>query len=125
MMKQLTNYQHSFATNRIMFYEFLSPEVAECLMRATLASTENGKPVADVIDLVCGLYLGRQEEITHHLQGDWGAVLRQNFPKHRFGDPGLIPESLGQETAAGKDSGMFFYSIKYSDELLRLLWSAS
>jgi hypothetical protein len=125
MKSSLTKYQRGIAQARVTFGHLLSPELKQALHRASLACTENQKPETGVIDLFCGLYLECQKEVADHFRGDFAVILRENFPKHRFGDEGLIHEAVLERIASDDESCGFSYPIKYSDELLRLLWLAA
>jgi hypothetical protein len=125
MSLSLTKYQRSIALHRITFDHLLSPELEESLRRASLAGAENNKPETGIIEFVCGLYLQYQKEVADHFRGDFAAVLKQNFPKHRFGNQGFIPEATLDKITSDDDSGGFGWDVKYSDELLRLLWLAT
>jgi hypothetical protein len=124
MSSTLTKYQQSIAQNRIMFDHLLSPELEQSLHRASLACVENNKAETGIIDLFCGLYL-YQKEVSDHFRGDFSAVVKKNFPKHRFGDQGFVPEAVLDKADSDDDSGGFSYPVKYSDDLLRLLWLAT
>jgi hypothetical protein len=124
MKPHLNTYQRRFAQHRMTFDNLLSPELAESLLRASLACFENQRKETGIIEFFCGLYLQNQKEISTHFHGDFAAVVRQNFPKHRFGHEGLVPKvMLDQMTSEGAscDPGVMF-SFQYSDELHRLLW---
>jgi hypothetical protein len=107
------------------FDHLLSPELEQSLRRASLACTENRKKATGIIDLFCGLYLEYEKEVADHFHGDFVALLRQNFPQHRFGDQGLLPEAMLDKIACDDADGGIMYSVKYSDELMRLLWLAT
>lgn len=124
-MKQLTNYQSSFAHHRLMLSSALSPEVQQCIFRMGIACGENKQEPPSIIDLVCGLYLGYPEQVAQYFQGDFVAALNQNFPKHRFGDDGLRPAPAIENGDSGKDSGSFGFDMKFSDDILRILWLAT
>src|SRR5260370_26293739 len=124
MRTTLTDYQRRIAQDRMTFDHLLSSELKHSLHRASLACAENNKAETGIIDLFCGLYLESQKEVADHFRGDFDAVLKQNFPKHRFGDQGSIPQAV-LDKATSDDSGGFSYPLKYSDELLRLLWLAT
>jgi hypothetical protein len=125
MRPPLTDYQRRIAHHRLTFDHPLSPDLEESLRRASLACAENGKEVTGIIDLFCGLYLEYQKEVADHFRGDFTAVLAQNFPKHRFGFQGLIPEVVLDKVTTDDDSCGIGYSMEYSDDLLRLLWLAT
>jgi hypothetical protein len=120
----LTGPQRHLAQNRIMFDDPLAPELEQALRRASLACAENGKQETDLIQLFCGLYLHDQKELSRHFTGDFDAVLKQTFPKHRYGVEGLIPDAVLDKVTEDDDSGGIMYSVKHSDEVLRLLWRA-
>src|SRR5260370_31017868 len=119
MRSILADYQRRIAQHRMTF------ELEQSLRRASLACAENRKEETGIIDLFCGLYLEFRKEVADHFQGDFAALLKQNFPKHRFGDEGLIPEVVLDKITSDDDSSGVMYSMKYSDELLRLLWLAT
>ncbi len=125
MNRPLTDYQRRLAEHRIMFDHPLAPDLEESMRRASLACAENGKEVTGIIDLLCGLYLHYQKEVADHFRGDFDAILKQNFPKHRSGVEGLIPEVVLDKVTTDDDSGGFSYSVKHSDDVLRLLWLAT
>lgn len=125
MRPPLTEHQRRIAQHRIMFDHSLARDLEESLRRASLACAENGKEVSGIIDLFCGLYLQYQKEVADHFRGDFDVVLKQNFPKHRFGVEGLFPQVVLDKVTSDDDSSGFEYSLKYSDELLRLLWLAT
>lgn len=124
MKRPLNTYQHRFAQHRMTFgTNLLSPELAESLHRASLACAENQKKETGIIDFVCGLYLQDRTEITLHFRGDFAALVGQNFPIHRFGREGLIPQvMLDQMTSEGESCASGGFSLNYSDELHRVLW---
>lgn len=64
-------------------------------------------------------------EIADHFNGDFGAVLTPIFPKHRFGVEGLVLDSVVEKVATDDESDGVMYSVKLSDEVLRLLWLAT
>jgi hypothetical protein len=126
MRPPLTDYQRSIAEDRIIFDHLLAPDLEQSLLRASVACAENGKEETGIIEFFCGLYLQYQKEVADLFQGDFAAALEQNFPKHRFGVQGLFPEAvLNRATSDDNDSGIPYISMKYSDELLRLLWLAT
>jgi hypothetical protein len=125
MEPTLTNYQRGIAQHRMSFDRMLSPELDEALRRASLARAENGKKETGIIDFVCGLYLHYQEQMAAHFRGDFSALLKQNVPKHRFGNEGLIPEIVLDRITSDDDFGGIGWDTRYSDELLRLLWLAT
>ena len=124
MVMPLTDYQRRLAQHRIMFDHPLTPDLEEALRRASLACAENEKQETDLIDLFCGLFLQYGREVSDHFSGDFDAVLQRTFPKHRFGAEGLIADAVLEKATTDDDSGGFFYSVKHSDEALRLLWLA-
>jgi len=127
MKSSLTAFQKRFAEYRVVFdANFLSPSLAEALRRATTACADNSKTETGIIDFVCGLFLHYRDEVAHHFNGDFRALVSRNFPVHRFGDEGLIPKAmLNQMSSGGNEAeASFGYSLKFNDELLRLLWSA-
>lgn len=105
MRPALTDYQRQIAQHRMTFDHPLTPDLEQSLRRASLACAENGKQETAVIDLFCGLYLEYQKEVADHFLGDFAAVLKQNFPKHRFGVEGLIPATVLDKVASDDDSG--------------------
>ncbi|MBS1839938.1 MAG: hypothetical protein JSS69_09850 [Acidobacteria bacterium] len=125
MKTTLSNFQKAYGEHRLMFgTEFLSSDVAESLRRASLACAENQKKQTGIIDLFCGLYLHNRGEIVPYFKGDFAAVVTRNFPVHRFGPQGLVPQVMLDQAASEDDSCSlgFGYSINYTDELQRLLW---
>lgn len=125
MTSTLTDYQRKIAQHRMTFDHLLSSELEQSLRRASLACAENSKAETGIIDLFCGVYLESQKEVADHFGGDFAVVVRRNFPKHRFGDQGFIPEVMLDKITSDDDSGGVGYPLKYSDELLRLLWLAT
>ena len=79
------------------------------------------KKESGVVDFFCGLDPQFRDELNSYSQGDMPAVVRQNFPVHRFRFPGTIPKVMLDNEACGGEAG-FHYSLKYKDGLLRLLW---
>jgi hypothetical protein len=63
--------------------------------------------------------------VADHFRGDFAAVVKQNFPIHRFGDQGFISEAVLDKITSDDDSWGVSYPLKYSDDLLRLLWLAT
>jgi hypothetical protein len=124
MRRTLTDYQRRIAQHRMTFDHLLSAEVKDSLHRASLACAENNKVETGIIDLFCGLYLEYQKEVADHFRGDFAGVVKQNFPKHRFGDQGSVPQAV-LDKVTSDDGGVVSYPLKYSDELLRLLWLAT
>ena len=120
----LTQYQRRFAQHRMAFgTNLLSPELAQALFRAAVACSENQKAETGVVDFICGIYLQCRDEITPHFNGDFAALVNQNFPIHRFGHEGLAPKVLPNRETSEHDSAISWSaSLNYSDELLRLLW---
>jgi hypothetical protein len=108
-----------------MFDHPLAPGVEEALRRASLACAENGKKETDLVELFCGLYLHYQRELSDHFNGDFDAVVKRTFPKHRYGVEGLIPDAVLEKVTTDNESGGNVYSVKHSDEVLRLLWLAT
>ena len=125
MVVPLTDHQRRLAQHRIMFDHPLAPDLEEAVRRASLACAENGKQETDLIELFCGLYLHYQRELSDHFSGNFDAVLKRTFPKHRYGVEGLIPDAILEKATADDESDGFFYSVKHSDEVLRLLWLAT
>jgi hypothetical protein len=124
MKTPLNTYQRSFAQNRVVFSaDLLSQDIAESLRRASLACAENQKKETGIIEFFCSLYLQGPDEITLHFNGDFAAVVSQNFPIHRFGPEGLIPKALvDQMSPEAGSAGAFSWWLNYSDDVLRLLW---
>lgn len=118
------NYQRSLALQRLVFDRMLSADLDEALHKTALACAENHKEETGLIEFFCGLYLHFQEELTHHFQGDFAALLKGNLPKHRRGRLGLVPESILDKTASEDDSAeaAYMYNLRFSDDVLRLLW---
>jgi hypothetical protein len=125
MLLSPTDYQRRLAEHRIMFDHPLAPDVEEAVRRASLACAENGKKETDLLELFCGLYLHYQRELSDHFSGDFDTVLRRTFPKHRYGIKGLVPDAVLEKVTTDDESGGIFYSVKHSDEVLRLLWLAT
>jgi len=121
----LTDYQRRLAEHRIMFDHPLAPDLDEGLRRASLACAENGKKETDLIELFCALYLHYQREVSDHFIGDFRSLLSRTFPKHRYGDEGLIPDAMLEKITTDDEAGGFVYSVKHTDEVLRLLWLAT
>jgi hypothetical protein len=108
-----------------MFDHPLAPDLDEALRRASLACAENGKKETGLIEFFCGLYLHYRKEISDHFTGDFDAVLTRTFPKHRYGAEGLVPDAVLEKVATDDESDGIMYSVKHSDEVLRLLWLAT
>jgi hypothetical protein len=125
MNRNLTDYQRRLAEHRLMFDHPLAADLEEALRRASLACAENGKKETELIDLFCGLYLHYQKDISDHFSGDFEPVLTKTFPKHRSGVEGLIPDAILEKATKDDDSGGFIFSVKHSDDVLRLLWLAT
>lgn len=125
MKSALTDYQRRIAQYRMTFDHLLSPEIKQSLRRASLACSENHKEETGIIEMFCGLYLEYQRELADHFRGDFATVVKQTFPKHRFGDQGFIPEVVLDKITSDDDSCGVGYPMKYSDEVLRLLWLAT
>lgn len=123
-MKHLTPYQRKFAQHRMSFgTNLLSPELVQALLRAAVACAENQKDKTGIVDFFCGIYLQCSDEITPHFNGDFAALLNQNFPIHRTGHEGLAPKVPPNRETSGNDSAIgWSVSLNYSDELHRLLW---
>jgi hypothetical protein len=127
MPTALTDQQRAFAQHFVTFDQPLSYDLSEALRRATLACAENATPQTGVIEFFCGLGLHYEESLTPHFNGDFALLLSRVFPKHRFGVAGLIPEQVIKNATEDDPScgtGMG-YSIRLSDELIRLLWTAT
>jgi len=121
---QLTQHQRRFAQHRIAFgSNLLSPELVQALFRAAVACAENQKAETGVTDFICAIYLQCRDEITPHFNGDFVALVNQNFPIHRFGHEGLAPKVVPNQETKEHDSAMgWSASLNDDDELLRLLW---
>jgi hypothetical protein len=52
------------------------------------------------------------------------ALVERTFPKHRFGDKGLVTEKVLENAASDEDSS-FGYEVVLADDLIRLLWTAT
>jgi hypothetical protein len=88
-----------------------------------LACAENKKQQAGIVDIICGLFLQDRQEMTRHFRGDLASVVNQNFPIHRFGREGLLPQATLDQLASGSgEAEGFDFSLNYSDDALRLLW---
>ena len=124
MEPPLTAYQRQLAEHRIMFDHPLASDLEEAVRGASLACAENGNKETGLIEFFCGLYLHYRKEVSDHFNGDFDAVLIRTFPKHRYGVEGLVPDAILEKAATDDESGGFFYSVKHSDEVLRLLWLA-
>jgi hypothetical protein len=109
----------------MMFDHPLASDLEEALRRASLACAENGKKETGLIEFFCGLYLHYRNEVSDHFKGDFDAVLTRTFPKHRYGVEGLIPDAVLEKATVDDESGGIMYSVKHSDEVLRLLWLAT
>jgi hypothetical protein len=107
-----------------MFDRPLAYEVAEALRRASLACSENRIASTGIPEFFCGLYLQFNEELQVHFDGEIVKLLERIFPKHRFGDKGLVTEEILEKAASGEDSS-FGYEVMLSDDLLQLLWKAT
>jgi len=121
---KLTDRQRQLAHHALLFDRPLAHEVAEALQRANLACVENSVASTGLSEFFCGLYLQFSPELQVHFDGDVVALLKRTFPKHRFGDKGLVPEKVLENAASDEDSS-FGYSIVLSDDLIRLLWTAT
>ena len=119
----LNDFQRSYAQHRITFFsDALSLELAESLRRTSLACAENAKEQAGIVDVLCGLYLQDREEISRHFGGDLGTVVSENFPIHRFGRDGLLPQAMIEKSASESGESGFSFFLSYNDDVLRLLW---
>src|SRR5581483_6562601 len=125
MAFHLTDNQRRLAHHVLLFDRPLSYEVAEALQRGTLGCAENKITRTGITEFFCGLYLQFRDHLQVHFSGDIGAVVGRIFPKHRFGDKGLVAETVLENAASDKDSTGFGYNISLSDELIRLLWTAT
>ncbi len=122
MKVPLNDFQRSYAQSRVAFVRnFLSQELGESLRRTALACAENRKKQAGIMDVICGLYLQDPDEMKRHFEGDFDSVVSRNFPAHRFGQEGLVPQATLNE-AATESGGAFGYSFDFSDGVLQLLW---
>ncbi len=124
MPTPLTDRQRKLAHHVLLFDRPLASEVAEALQRATLACAENKVASTGLLEFFCGLYLQFGQELQFHFEGNAVALLERTFPKHRFGDKGLVTETVLENAASDTDSS-FGYSVVLSDDLLRLLWTAT
>jgi len=125
MPTRLTDRQRKLAHHVLLFDRPLAHEVAEAFQRATLACAENNIAATGVTEFFCGLYLQFRQELQAHFGGDVGALVERTFPKHRFGDKGLVTESVLKNAASDEDSSGFGYSISLSDGVTQLLWTAT
>jgi hypothetical protein len=121
---ELTDRQRQLAHHVLLFDRPLAYEVAEALQRATLACAENKVAPTGLPELFCGLYLQFGSELQAHFDGDAVAFVERTFPKHRFGDKGLVTEKALENAASDADSS-FGYSVRLSDALIQLLWTAT
>jgi len=121
---RLTERQRRLAHHVLLFDRPLAHEVAEALQRATLACAENNLASTGLPEFLCGLYLQFRQELRVHFDGEVVALVERTFPKHRFGDKGLVTERVLENAASDEDSG-FGYSVVLSDDLIRLLWTAT
>jgi hypothetical protein len=121
---RLTDRQRKLAHHVLLFDRPLAHEVAEALQRATLACAENSVASTGLPEFLCGLYLQFGQELQAHLDGEVVALVKRIFPKHRFGDKGLVSEKM-LENAASDEMSSFGYSVLLSDDLIRLLWTAT
>jgi hypothetical protein len=119
----LTERQRQLAHQVLFFDRPLAYEVAEALQRTTLACAENKVPTG-IPQFFCGLYLQFGQELQSHFDGNAVALLERTFPKHRFGEKGLVTEKVLENAASDSDSS-FGYSVALSDDLIRLLWAAT
>jgi len=124
MPTPLTDRQRQLAHHVLLFDRPLASEVAEALQRATLACAENKVASTGFLEFFCGLYLQFGQELQFHFEGNAVALLEHTFPKHRFGNEGLVTETVLENAASDTDSS-FGYSVVLSDDLLRLLWTAT
>ncbi len=125
MPVRLTEGQRKLAHHVLLFDRPLGHEVAEALRRATLACAENRVASTGISEFLCGLYLQFGKELQIHFDGELVAMVGCVFPKHRFGDKGLIPEKVLESAASDEDSNGLAYSVALSDSLIRLLWKAT
>lgn len=124
MSIRLTDRQRKLAHHVLLFDRPLAYEVAEALQRATLACAENSVASTGLPEFFCGLYLQFKQELQVHFDGEAVALVERTFPKHRFGDKGLVTEKVLENAASDEDSS-FGYSVVLSDDLMRLLWAAT
>jgi hypothetical protein len=124
MPTPLTDQQRKLAHHVLLFDRPLAHEVAEALQRTTLACAENKVVSTGILPFFCGLYLQFGQELQSHFEGNAVALLERTFPKHRFGDKGLVTEKVLENAASDIDSS-FGYSVVLSDDLIRLLWAAT
>jgi hypothetical protein len=124
MKLSLNDHQRRMAMHQITFGNSLSPEVAECLRRASLACADNKKTETGIVEFFCALYLQDPTELAVHFHGDFDSVLKNVIPVHRFGREGLFPQGMLDGIASEGDSSEtgFGYTFHFSNELLRLLW---
>jgi len=101
---QLTDRQRKLAHHVLLFDRPLAQEVTEAFQRATLACTENSVASTGLSEFFCGLYLQFRQELQVHFQGEVVGLLKRTFPKHRFGDKGLVPEKVLESAASDADS---------------------
>lgn len=125
MPNLLTDRQRQLAHHVLLFDRPLASELAEALQRATLSCAENKLAQTGITEFVCGLFLQFRHELQVHFDGDLNALLQRTFPKHRFGDKGLLTESVLEMAASDEDEGGFGYPVSLTDNLLRLLWTAT
>jgi hypothetical protein len=104
MPVRLTEGQRKLAHHVLLFDRPLGHEVAEALRRATLASAENRVASTGISEFLCGLYLQFGRELQVHFDGELVAMAGCVFPKHRFGDKGLVPEKVLESAASDGDS---------------------
>ncbi len=124
MSIRLTDRQRKLAHHVLLFDRPLAHEVAEALRRATLACVDNSVASTGIPEFFCGLYLEFRQELQVHFDGEVVALVERTFPKHRFGNMGLVPEKVLENAASDEDSS-FYYSVALSDDLIRLLWTAT
>ena len=126
MAQPLTDAQRQVASQRLLMGNLLSPDLAQAMMRATLAAAENARLETGVLEFVCGGYLHYGENFSRHFSGDFELLLSEVFPKHRKGDYGLVPEqSLDQSSASESCDFGTGWNVKFSADLSRVLWNSA
>jgi hypothetical protein len=125
VVQLLTDAQQRVASQRLLMGNLLSPELAQAMMRATLAAAENTRLETGVLEFVCGGYLHYGENFSRHFSGDFELLVNDVFPKHRKGDYGLVPEQSSDQASAGEscDFGTG-WNVKFSADLSRVLWNS-
>jgi hypothetical protein len=125
MAQPLTDAQKLVASQRLLMGNLLSPELAQAMMRATLAAAENATPETGLLEFVCGIYLQCGENFARHFSGNLDLLVNAVFPKHRKGDYGLVPEQ-SLDLPSGGESCDFGtgWNVKFSADLSRVLWNS-